>query len=99
MEFSDWTSKTYKIIVNDKNYLSWEIYDSDTLIEIKKEENIELYKKINPVEQKLFSSDIFNFENGELNIIHSITRQMPHLSAVLHLKNNKTYGKIKDKFT
>lgn len=98
MEFSDWTSKTYKIIVNDKNYLSWEIYDSDTLIEIKREENIELYKKINPVEQKLFSSDIFNFENGELNIIHSITRQMPHLSAVLHLKNNKTYGKIKDKF-
>ena len=85
-------STQYKILVNDRNYTNWNLFDALYLNEIKEKINI------NPVSNKLFSSDIFEINEDKVNILHSSVRCMPSIPGILVLKGNKTYGKIKDKF-
>jgi exoribonuclease R len=76
---------TYKIILENRNYNSWNIYDSNNL----KKTNLQ----INPLESKLFSNDVFTFEKNKVNIIHSSIRTGPAIAGVLILSGNKTYGR------
>lgn len=48
---------------------------------------------------KLFHEDeIEIFQNHTFTLIHSPVRKQQHISGILVLANNKTYGKYKDKF-
>jgi exoribonuclease R len=73
----------YKIYINDRNYLSWEIYDANNFEKI---EGLE----INPIESNLLSNDVFTIDNN--NKVTSIRTGNP-LPCVLILEGNKTYGR------
>ena len=78
----------YKIHINDRNCCSWEIIDMDKFIKID--------LNINPVENKLFTNDVFTLDkSGKLNIVHSSIRSGPAIPGVLILDGNKTYGREK----
>ena len=88
--------QTYKILLNDRYYKEWLLYDALSLNEIEK-------INIDPVLCKLFSCDIFEYnenieDNKKIKILHSSVRSMPSIPGILVLKNNKTYGKYKDKY-
>ena len=77
---------SYKIYVNDRNYESWETFDTNNLNKI----NL----NINPIYSKLLSNDVFTVnEDKTINIIHSSIRSGPSMPAVLILAGNKTYGR------
>ena len=78
----------YKIHIHDRNYSSWDIYDTGNLNKISTIE-------INPIEAKLFSNDVFeiNSENGAINLLHSTVRHGSSIPGVLMLDGNKTYGR------
>jgi exoribonuclease R len=76
----------YKIHVNDRSYNSWEIFDVNKFIKV----NLD----INPLENKLFTNDIFKIDkNNKINILHSSIRSGPAMPGVLILDGNKTYGR------
>lgn len=76
----------YKIIVNDSNYQAWDIYKTTNY---EKVENIQL----DPIEDKLFSNDVFSIENNKATVIHSSVRSSGSMPGVIVLHDNKTYGK------
>jgi exoribonuclease R len=77
---------SFKIHINDRNYNSWEIFDTNKFNKI----NIE----INPIANKLFSNDVFTIdENKKITILHSSIRSGPAIPGVLILNGNKTYGR------
>ena len=78
-----------KINIQDRNYTSWDLVNAKSL------KPLEDPLDICPITLKLLNQDIFNFEQGELNIIHSTTRSMKCIPGVLVLEGNKMYGKIK----
>ena len=84
-------SVQYKILVNDRNYTDWNLFDALSLNEIEK-------LSFNPASNKLFSSDIFEMIENKVNILHSSVRCMPSIPGILVLKGNNTYGRMKDKF-
>ena len=78
----------YKIYVNDRNYTSWDVFETTQ------------YQKtqldIIPNNNKLFSNDVFTLdENKNVNIIHSSIRSTTSIPGVLILADNKTYGRQK----
>jgi exoribonuclease R len=76
----------YKIHINDRNYSSWEVFDT------KKFQKIDM--DINPIENKLFTNDVFEKdEKGKVLLIHSSIRSGPAIPGVLILDGNKTYGR------
>jgi len=83
------TSKeNYKIHIHDRNYGSWDIYETSNLNKI----NIDL----NPIECKLFSNDVFEVnaeDNKFVKIVHSTVRCGTSIPGVLMLDGNKTYGR------
>jgi exoribonuclease R len=76
---------TYKIVLENRNYTNWNIYDSNNF------EKKDL--QINPIKSKLFSNDVFIFEKNKVNIIHSSIRTGPPIAGVLIISGNKTYGR------
>jgi len=76
---------TYKIVLENRNYNSWNIYDSNNF------EKKDL--QIHPLESKLFSNDVFVIEKNKVNIIHSSIRTGPAIAGVLIISGNKTYGR------
>lgn len=52
----------------------------------------------NPFHNKMFNQDIFTFNDGVVNILHSSARCMKIIPGVLALENSQTYGRLKDKF-
>jgi len=76
---------TYKIVLENRNYTNWNIYDSNNF------EKKDL--QINPIESKLFSNDVFIFEKNKVNLIHSSIRTGPPIAGVLIISGNKTYGR------
>ncbi len=77
---------TYKIYINDRNYSSWEVYDTDVLTKISTIE-------INPIDSKLFSNDVFEINANSVKIIHSSVRCGTSIPGVLMIEGNKTYGR------
>jgi exoribonuclease R len=76
---------TYRIVLENRNYTNWNIYDSNNF------EKKDL--QINPIESKLFSNDTFIVEKNKVNIIHSSIRTGPPIAGVLIIAGNKTYGR------
>jgi exoribonuclease R len=78
---------TYKIYVNDRNYKSWEVFETMNF------NKIELF--IDPIENKLFSNDVFtlNKDKTTVKLIHSSIRSGPSIPGVLILDGNKSYGR------
>ena len=76
----------YKFYVNDRSYSSWEIFEMNNF----NKTNLD----INPVESRLFSNDVFCFdENQRVKLIHSSVRSGPPVPGVIILAGNKTYGR------
>ena len=79
---------TYKIIVNDRGYTSWEIFENSKFNKV----NL----SINPIEEKLFSNDVFTIDDKcNITLLHSSIRTGSPMPAVLVLNDNKTYGRQK----
>jgi exoribonuclease R len=76
----------FKIHVNDRNYSSWDIFETS---------NFQLVNlKINPVENKLFSNDVFCLDDAKnVKLIHSSIRSGTSMPGVLIINGNKTYGR------
>lgn len=76
----------FKIHINDRSYHSWEVFDSN------KFNKVDL--KINPLESKLFTNDVFTInKHNEVILEHSSIRSGPAIPGVLILDGNKTYGR------
>ena len=52
----------YKINIDNRNYGSWSVYNANTLEPIQLED-------FNPIDHKLFTNDVFKFNEGKLEII------------------------------
>ena len=79
---------TYKIHINDRNYASWDVFNMDKLNKVTID--------INPIENKLFTNDVFTIcNNNVIKILHSSVRSGPSIPGVLILDGNKTYGREK----
>jgi hypothetical protein len=80
-----------KIIIDNRNYANWTIYNATTL------EPISVDLECNPIQHKLFTGDVFTFnkrnDKGCVEIIHSSVRNMDNIPAVLILNGNKTFGR------
>ena len=82
----------YKINVDDRYYNHYEYFCALT------KDKVEL--DLDPVKYKILNQDIFEIidnEEGEIhvNILHSTTREMNVIPAILVLESNKIYGKTK----
>jgi hypothetical protein len=76
----------YKINIDNRNYGSWTVFNATTLEPITLE-------GFNPIEHKLFTNDVFTYNKGKVEIVHSSTRINENIPAVLILADNKTYGR------
>lgn len=93
-------AKSYKILITDRSYQEWDLYDPLSLTEVEKVD-------IDPSTDKLFSGDIFEYnlfhqgeciEQPKITLLHSVARSMTMIAGILVLKGGKTYGKHKDKY-
>jgi hypothetical protein len=102
-------SSAYKILISDRSYVEWNLYDALSLNEVQK-------INIHPSTNKLFSGDTFECNMADSNneksidqsidlgtirqikLLHSSVRSMPSIPGILVLKDGKTFGKHKDKF-
>lgn len=76
-----------KIAVENRNYNSWTITNANT--------NEIVSIDINPSDHKLFTNDVFTYNDGNISIIHSSLRVIDNIPAVLVIDNNTTYGRMK----
>ena len=76
----------YKINIDNRNYGSWKVFNGTTLEPVTLE-------GFNPIDHKLFTNDVFTYNNGKVEIVHSSTRLNEHIPAVLIIADNKTYGR------
>lgn len=93
------TTIQYRILIEDRNYATWKFINPDTnnIIDIELEEN-RLLKNVDPLQLRMFTRDIFLFdENGKVNIIDPQIKMLDYISGVLILENNKTFGRTKNK--
>ena len=88
--------KAIKILIEDRNYISWKFCYPDTNIAVTEQEVPEL-KIINPTELKLFSRDIFVIEDSKIRITKSFLKNSTTIAGVLQLENNKTFGRSENK--
>ena len=78
----------YKFIVHDRNYNNWEIVENTNFQKV----NLTM---TNPIQYKLFSNDVFTYNNSSVNIEHSSIRNNTDIPGVLIIHGNKTYGRTK----
>lgn len=80
----------YKIIIEDRSYSKWTIYDSSTFDMITPPFFIE------PSSHKLFTNDIFTVDqtSSAVQIVHSSVRN-GNIPGILVVNGNKTYGRDK----
>ena len=76
----------YKIIIDNRNYTSWNLVNPDTLTPI-------TLDGFNAEQHKLFNNDVFTYNKGKIEIVHSSIRFNENIPAVIILDNNKTYGR------
>lgn len=79
----------FKIHVGNRSYLEWECF-------IEKEMKPVTLDKLDPIESKLLSGDVFDIiEDGTVSIKKSPSRNIDIIPGVLDLKSNKTFGREK----
>jgi hypothetical protein len=76
----------YKINIDNRNYGSWSVFNASTLEQV----TLDCFE---PVQHKLFTNDVFTYNKGKVEIIHSSMRFNENIPAVLILDDNKTYGR------
>lgn len=76
-----------KIAVENRNYETWTITNANT--------NEIVSIDINPTDNKLFTNDVFTYNDGNVSIVHSSLRVIDNIPAVLVIDNNTTYGRMK----
>lgn len=76
----------YKIIIDNRNYASWNVVNPNTLDPL-------TINSFNPEDHKLFNNDVFTYNKGKVEIVHSSIRFNENIPAVIILDNNKTYGR------
>jgi exoribonuclease R len=76
----------YKITIDHRNYTSWSVFNTTTL-------EPQTLDNFTPLEHKLINNDVFTYNKGKVDIIHSSIRINEHIPAVLILADNKTYGR------
>lgn len=83
-----------KIIVHDRAYTSWALSADDSFHELKIENS-----DFNPVNHKLFSKDVFLYDNSSnvVSLKYSHIRSGTAIAGVLLLSQNKTFGRTKNK--
>ena len=85
-----------KFILENRDYSKWTIVNASTFEPIiNHNENT---SDFNPLQNKLLNNDIFTLNKSKVNIVHSTQRDSDCIAGVLILSENKTYGKIKNKF-
>ena len=57
----------YKLYVNDRNYSSWDVFDTINFNKTQLD--------INPIEFKLFSNDVFSYDENNKNFLLWHNRQ------------------------
>jgi hypothetical protein len=84
-------TQKYRILIDDRDYTKWELKDPDT--------NLPLFTDVNPVEQHLFSKDVFQIsEDKTIEVMHSLVRCKDSIYAgVLQLATGKTFGRTANK--
>jgi len=89
--------KAYRILIHDRNYTSWEFCYADTNLPVTDNE-VSALSTINPLSMKLFSRDIFTFdEKGVFIMVQPYTQLRESIAGVLLLENNKTFGRTANK--
>jgi exoribonuclease R len=86
----------YKILINDRNYSSYSFVDDDTHEDLVMNEENGL-ANINPIESKMFTKDVFLYENANVTITFSHIRTGILIAGILMLENNRTFGRSKNK--
>jgi len=86
----------YKILINDRNYSSYSFVDDDTHEDLVMNQENGL-SNINPIEYKMFTKDVFLYENANVTITFSHIRTGILIAGILMLENNRTFGRSKNK--
>lgn len=78
----------YRIYVEDRDY---ETYSFINALSLEESDN----PGIEPVEEKLFSGDVFTLnESNHVELLHSTVHSVESMPGILVLEQNKTYGKF-----
>ena len=84
----------YKILIENRQYTSWTFLDPSTNMKIV---DVPDLQRINPIEHKLFSRDVFTMsttnDQPKLELINSFISSSPYFAGILQLENNKTFGR------
>jgi exoribonuclease R len=83
----------YKLIIENRKYDEYELVDVKTMTNVDKK-----LHAIDPLKEKLFNHDIFTVDEGKCNLLHSTIKAATYIPGVLVLKNNRRFGKYKNKF-
>ena len=83
--------KQYKISIENRNY------DNYVFIDVKTMQNVNTLS-VNPLKEKLLNYDIITYENDKCKLLHSTVKSSTYIPGVLVLKNNRKFGKYKQKF-
>ena len=86
------TTSIYKLRVPSRQEMKFGVVDAYTLKDVPPPIGF------NPFDHKMFNQDIFTFNEGNVDILHSSARCMKIIPGVLVLENSQTYGRVKDKF-
>lgn len=78
-----------KILIDNRNYDSWSIVNATTMAPVE--------LSIVPSEDKLFTNDIFTYNKGKIENVHSSVRVIDNIPGVLVLADGKTYGRVTKK--
>ena len=81
----------YKILISDKNYQNY------YFVNMENNEDAVLEKKVDPIQEKMFSKDIFSLENESIILHYSHVRSGITIAGILLLENNKTFGRTLNK--
>ena len=87
-------NETYKIYINDRNYTSWEIFETE---QFKKIDILKIKPDFNPIHEKIFSNDVFSIINNKVVIVHSTVKLSTSIPGILIIKGAKTYGRKNNK--
>ena len=80
----------YKIYINDRKYLSWDIFETTQFNKI---DFTQIVPNFNPATEKIFSNDVFTVNNEKVCVIHSSIKSGQSIPGVLVINGNKSYGR------
>jgi exoribonuclease R len=86
----------YKIFINDRNYSDFSFVDDDTNENVLINSENDLIN-VNPIGNKMFTKDVFLYENNVVTPIFSHIRTGISIAGILMLENNRTFGRSKNK--